>query len=261
VRNAPPLQVLWPADRAGEVVEPHDAEEALAGLYAYPPPPYPRGHWLRANMVSTLDGAASGSDGLSGSINSAADFRVFVVLRSLADVVLAGAGTVRAERYGPPKARPALAARRTAAGQPPTARLAVVTRSGSVPGDQHLFDGEGSALVVTRAAAGASALARLRDLAGQDGVVVAGEDDVDIPRALDALAERGLRRVLCEGGPSLLGAVAAAGALDELCLTWSPRLVGGDAPRIVHGPPVDVPLTPAHLLHADGTLLGRWLRA
>jgi riboflavin biosynthesis pyrimidine reductase len=261
VNGGPPLQVLWPAARAGEVLAPDEAEEALAALYAYPLGDHGAGppRWLRANMVSTLDGAAAGADGRSGSINSEADFRVFVVLRSLAAVVLAGAGTVRAERYGAPKARAAFAARRAAAGQPPTPTLAIVTRSGRVPTDQGLFDGDRPALVVTCEAEGAPVLDQLRGLAGPDGVLVAGREDVDIPRALDMLAERGLRRMLCEGGPSLLGTLVRAGALNELCLTWSPVLAGGDAGRILRGARVDAAMRPVHLLHAEGTLLGRWL--
>jgi riboflavin biosynthesis pyrimidine reductase len=66
--------------------------------------------------------------------------------------------------------------------------------------------------------------------------------------------------VLCEGGPSLLGDVAAAGRLDELCLTISPQLVGGDGPRVAHGPDLDVDLSPASLLEADGVLLARYVR-
>jgi len=250
-----PLQLLWPAERAGEAVEPDDAEEALAGLYGYP-----ADRWLRGNMVASLDGAVTGADGRSGSINTPQDFRVFVLLRSLADVVLAGAGTVRAEGYGPPKARPALAARRRAAGQGAAPLLAVVTRRGEVPVDTGLFGGERPTLVVTCEAAGADTLGRLRDVAGADNVVVAGDADVDLAGALDVLAARGLGRVLCEGGPSLLGSVAAAGRLDELCLTWSPTLVGGDAGRILHGPPLAQRMRLAHLLHGDGTLLGRWVR-
>jgi 5-amino-6-(5-phosphoribosylamino)uracil reductase len=252
---SPTLRLLLPAERAGEEIGPDDAEQALAALYAYP-----RKRYVRANMVATLDGAATGADGLSGSINDAADFRVFVTLRSLADVVLAGAGTVRAERYGPPKARPAFAARRAASGQPPAPRLAVVTRSGRVPAEQGIFAGERPALVVTCEAAGAAALGALRDLAGADGVLVAGEDTVDLAEAVDQLAARGLGRVLCEGGPSLLGAIAEAAALDELCLTWSPRLVGGDGPRVLRARGIDVRMQLAHLLHADGTLIGRWVR-
>jgi riboflavin biosynthesis pyrimidine reductase len=90
---------------------------------------------------------------------------------------------------------------------------------------------------------------------------VAGEDDVDLAAALDSLAARGLRRVLCEGGPSLLADVAAAGRLDELCVTFSPQLVGGDGPRILHGTELDVVLQPALLLEQDGMLLARYVRA
>jgi riboflavin biosynthesis pyrimidine reductase len=64
--------------------------------------------------------------------------------------------------------------------------------------------------------------------------------------------------VLVEGGPTLLGAVAAAGVLDELCLTCSPLVVGGDGPRIAHGGPAELRLRAAHLLESGGLLLGRW---
>jgi 5-amino-6-(5-phosphoribosylamino)uracil reductase len=254
VTTPPPLQLLWPAERAGEQVGPDDAEEALAALYAHPP------GWVRANFVATLDGALRGADGRSGSINNAADFRAFVTMRSVADVVLAGAGTVRTEQYGMPKVRGAFTSRRARQGQPPAPELAVVTRTGRLPLDQGLFDGDRRALVVTCEAAGAETLTRLRGLAGPDGVIVAGAQQVDMAAALDALAERGLTRVLCEGGALLLGSVVEAGRLDELCLTWSPRMVGGNSPRILDSPPVDVPMDLVHLLHSGSTLIGRWVR-
>jgi riboflavin biosynthesis pyrimidine reductase len=260
--TGPALQLLWPAARAGEVIGVDDAEPVLADLYAYPPDAQEAEsrRWVRANMVATLDGAAYGHDRRTGSINSAADFRVFVALRALADVVLVGAGTVRDEGYGLPRVRPALAARRAAAGQAPAPALAMVTRSGRVPEDQGLFDGDDQALVVTCAAAGEPALSRLRDLAGHDGVLVAGDEAVDLSLTLELLADRGLTRVLCEGGPTLLTALADAGLLDELCLTWTPTLVGGGASRILGGPVLDVSMQLDHLLHADGTLVGRWTR-
>jgi riboflavin biosynthesis pyrimidine reductase len=255
VSEAPPLDVLWPAARAGQALAPDGAERELAELYRYPDPPRP---WVRANMVATLDGAAYGHDGRTGSINTRADFRVFVLLRSLADVVLAGAGTVRAERYDVPRVRSALATRRASDAQAPAPVLAVVTRSGLVPEDQGLFDGGRRALVVTCEAAGRDRLSRVRDLAGSEGVLVSGEQDVDLSMTLGWLAERGLARVLCEGGPELLTALTAAGLLDELCLTWSPTVVGGDAGRIAGGTPLDVPLRLEHLLHGEGSLIGRW---
>ena len=108
------------------------------------------------------------------------------------------------------------------------------------------------------------ALDRLRERIGTDRVVVA---DGGVPGAVDpgavlaALDARGLRHVLAEGGPWLLAQLVDADLVDELCLTWSPQLVGGPAGRITHLPTWFEPpraLTPRHLLHADGVLLGRW---
>ena len=91
--------------------------------------------------------------------------------------------------------------------------------------------------------------------------MVAGEAGVDLRLALDALAGRGLRRVLCEGGPRLLGEMVADGLLDDLCLTFSPLLRGGDAPRALNGAPTAPRrMRLAHVLEEDGTLLTRWLR-
>ncbi len=232
-----------------------DALQALADLYAYPDP-VPAGGYVRANMVATLDGSARDAEGSSRGISAPADQAVLGVLRALADVVVVGAGTARAEGYGPLTARPAFAARRAAAGQAPAATLAVVTRSGDLDATSALFAPGAATLVLTCRAA---PVERLRALAGDERVVVAGDDDVDPSRALAALAARGLRRVLVEGGPSLLGRVAADGCLDELCLTWSPLLVGGDGPRIAHGAPLVATLRPAHLVESDGLLLGRWV--
>jgi len=241
-------------------------EERLLELYAYPEP-LPDQGYVRANMVSSLDGAAAGADGRSGSISSRADRRVFSVLRGLSDVVLVGAGTVRTEGYSRPRARPAFRRSRTNAGQSPSACLAVVTASGELPTDTDLWttpglvDGHWQLVVLTCEGAAPERISALRHQLGEDAVVVAGGERVDPALALDALAARGLRRVLCEGGPSLLAQVAAAGRLDELCLTTSPQLSGGDASRVVHGPPLDAPpMLLRHLLEADGTLLARWVR-
>ena len=251
------LRMLLPGTaQVGDLHRDREATlQAVADLYAYPDPLDSRG-WVRANMVATLDGAASGGDGRSGSISAPADTAVFGVLRALADVILVGAGTVRAEGYGPAKPRQAFADRRAAAGQAPAPALAVVTRSGFVPGDTGLFTGDVPTYVVTTAGAD---LDRLRSLAGGEQVIVAGDAEVDVADAVAALAARGLRRILLEGGPTLLGSALAAGRVDELCLTWSPLLVGGDAPRIAVGPQVRLAARPAHLIAADDLLLGRWL--
>ena len=251
------LRLLLPGPAVVGNLEQHraDALQALADLYAYPDPLPPGGH-VRANMVATLDGAAADTSGSSRGISAPADQAVLGVLRALADVVLVGAGTARGEDYRPLPARPAFAARRGAAGQAPAAVLAVVTRSGDLGPASPLVAPDAATLVVTCAD---GPVDRLRALVGDARVVVAGDADVDPAAAVTALAGLGLRRVLVEGGPSLLGAVAGAGRLDELCLTWSPLVVGGEAPRIAHGVPADLRLRPAHLLSADGLLLGRWL--
>lgn len=230
-----------------------EAVEALADLYAYPDP-VPATGWVRANMASTLDGATAGPDGRSRSISSRADRVVFSVLRGLADVVLVGAGTARAEGYGPLAAKPEFAARRRDAGQWPAPALAFVTRSGKLPEDPDLFRGPDAAWVVTCAAADVEALHRL---AGER-VLVAGEGDVDPAVAVDQLAARGMRRVLLEGGPSLLARALAVGRVDEVCLTFTPLLAGGESSRLAHGALAGHAVRNAHLVECEGTLLGRW---
>jgi riboflavin biosynthesis pyrimidine reductase len=222
----------------------------LAALYAFPA----GRRWLRANFVSTLDGAGVGADGRSGSINTPADNRVFALQRDLCDAVLVGSGTVRAESYE----RITPSRRR---GVPPA--LVVVSGSGRVPeGLRTAVDGRGVGLLVTCAAAGHGALDRARQVLGDDSVVVAGGDRVDLPAALDALAGRGLRHVLCEGGPTLFATALAAGVVDELALSVVPTAVGGDVTRITRGGQLGgtdgIPMTPRLLVEEAGTLMGLW---
>ena len=222
----------------------------LEALYAFPA----GRRWVRANFVSTLDGSASGADGRSGSINTPADNRVFALQRRLADAVLVGAGTVRAEGYERVQAT---------RGRPVPPALVVVSASGRVPeGLRTPTQGRGPGLFVTCASAGARRLERARSVLGEEAVLVAGDEQVDLPAAVDALAGRGLRHLLCEGGPSLLASALAVGLVDELALTLSPTLVGGDGARITSGPPLGAPdgvtLAPRLLVEEAGTLLGLW---
>ena len=235
--------------------DPSEAAQAMADLYAYPVP-LPVSGYVRANMISTVDGSVTGADGTSRSIAVPADQLLFPVLRALADVVLVGAGTARTEHYQRQRARPEFAERRAAAGQPPAATLALVTRKGGTEGITGLLGGPDGALVITCADAD---LDGLRAAAGADRVLVAGEHDVDPDLAVAHLAARGLRRILLEGGPSLLGTVIAAGRLDEICLTMAPTLVAGTGPRVSSGPAAALRLRPAHLVECGGSLLGRWL--
>jgi riboflavin biosynthesis pyrimidine reductase len=171
-----------------------------------------------------------------------------------------GAGTARTEGYKAPLPKPAHAAGRADRGQRPAPTLALVSRSLDLdPGSELFRQGAERVLVVTSAASDETARRRLQPVAD---VIVAGEELVDIGSALAEFAARGLTRVLCEGGPSLLAAVAAADRLDELCLTIAPLLVGGPAPRILYGmalsPEADLAI--GHLLEEDGALFGRYLR-
>jgi riboflavin biosynthesis pyrimidine reductase len=226
----------------------------LAAVYCYP-----AAGWLRANFVQSADGAVS-VDGLSGGLSSAGDKKVFGILRVLADVIVAGSGTVRAERYKPARARPSLAGLR--AGRPAAAPIAVVTRRLDLDLSAPLYTEaapDARTIVVTCAASDAgrrAAAARVAD------VIVAGEDQVDLAAAVAVLAARGLGRVLCEGGPHLFGELAAAGLVDELCLSLSPTLAGPGPGRIIDGPDGPArPLTLHQVIADDGFLFCRYLAA
>ena len=238
---------------------------ALAEHYAYPAQVRSTGRgWVRANMVTSLDGAVTGEDGRSGSVSSPADRQVFGVLRGLADVVLVGAGTARTEGYGPAKRHRLLGDRREADGRRGSAVVVQVTRSGRVETGRGMFDEPGAGLDVLPDG-DPEAHQRAVRAAGEDAVLAAGHVDsggVDLAEALRLLAARGLTRVLCEGGPALLGALAQADLLDELCLTTSPVVVSGDGARAVVGegvPPRGYRID--GLLQQDSTLLARWVRA
>jgi 5-amino-6-(5-phosphoribosylamino)uracil reductase len=235
----------------------------LAAAYAYPErEPGAREPWLRANMVSTLDGAAQ-HDGRSQPISNATDMRIFGTLRALADVVVVGAETVRQEGYRPARARAEFAAMRKAAGQGPAPAIAVITAGLELDFTLPLFT---SPLVPTLILTGAAAAPDRIAAAEKAGakVVICGDGvGVDPVRAVRALAELGHTRLLTEGGPRLLGQLVASGVLDELCLTVSPMLTAGGAQRIAGGPSVTVPerFALVSLLEEDGFLFSRYRRS
>jgi len=224
-------------------------DEALAAHYAYPDEL--AAPFVRVNFVCSADGAAS-VDGLSGGLGSAADQRVFGLLRQLAEVVLVGAGTVRAEGYR--------GARRPTRGRDSPPPIAVVTGSAELDPASRLFtDTAVAPIVLTLPTAPADRRERLA-AAGGDVVVL---ERLTPDLLLGELARRGLHRVLCEGGPSLFGTLIAADAVDELCLTLAPMLAGGSAGRTA-GDPAGTPARPLALagaLQADGVLLLRYRRA
>ena len=225
-------------------------------MYAYP------GHtrrWVRANMVSSADGAAQ-AEGKSGGLSGEADKKVFRALRGLADVILVGATTVRTEGYRQPAApREPYARLREAAGQAPAAAIAVISASLDLDFDAPLYrEATVPTITVTVGDAPADRLAVARE-AGE--VLIAGTGRADVRLAIDQLAGSGRGRILCEGGPHLLAEVARVGRLDELCLALSPQLLAGHAMRILDGPPLEppLPLSLHTLLAEDGFLFTRHL--
>lgn len=236
----------------------------LADAYAYPADHQASlagGGWLRANMVTTVDGAAY-HDGRSHPLSGPVDMRIFGVLRALSDVVIVGAETVRHERYRPAQRREQFAARRAAAGQTSVPAIAVVSASLHLDFSLPLFT---EPLVPTLVLTGAAAPHHgvvAAEAAGAE-VIYAGEGAaVDPRRVKPELVRRGFTRLLTEGGPRLLGDLAAAGVLDELCLTTSPRIAVGTAARVMSGPE----LGPLHelaltdLLEDAGFLFARYRR-
>lgn len=180
-------------------------------------------------MVATVDGSAVGADGLSGSINTGADHRVFALLRAWADVILVGAGTVTAEGYAAPQTEPAWSRLRD--GRPTHPAMAVVANHSLPDGFERSGGGE---------------------------VFTVAVGDGGLPEVVTTLHQRGYRHILAEGGPTLAGELLSTGQFDELCLTTSPLAVAGNGGRILHGAATTVPLKLAGLLEEDGTLLARW---
>ena len=228
-------------------------DDDLLAAYAVPDGPAPH---VRVNFVASADGAAW-LDGRSGGLSTAPDKRVFALLRDLADVVLVGAGTIRTEGSSYPDFSARRRDRRRAGGLAELPTFAVVSGALDLDPSSRLFVGAPvRTIVITSAAAPPDRRAALAPVAE---IVTAGEEHVDLAAAVDALAERGLRRVLSEGGPALLGGLVAAGRLDELCLTVTPLLAGPGPGRIVAGPGFGAAgLTLRHLLSEDGSLFTRY---
>lgn len=214
-------------------------------------------------MVTSVDGATALPDGRSGGIGSAQDKEVFRAVRAAADVVLVGAGTARAEDYGPVPRNEAVRARRTALGLPDrTPRLAVVSRTLDLPVSSRLFTGGHRPVVVTGAGSDPAARAAL---AARAEVVVAGTEagDADLVAALGTLRADGADVVVCEGGPRLNGVLIELGVVDEVCATVAPSLLGGASGRMAVGADhrrTDLRLDSLLLAAGQGELFARWIR-
>lgn len=201
---------------AGPTLARVDSVAELADFYAEPP------DGVRANMIFSADGAAAFA-GRAGPLSNSVDQELLGILRGYADVVLVGAGTARAENYGPVRLSVERQARRRAGGRPEIPPVAVVSRSGDLPTRLCENPDRLPILVTCRGGRnGRTPIAR---------VIEAGVDSVDVNAAVWELTAAGMPRILCEGGPTLLDELVEQDALDELCVTIAPKLAAGQPVR------------------------------
>lgn len=219
---------------------------------------YPRGRsdrpWVMANFVTTIDGAAV-VDGGSTAINDEDDRQMFHAIRTVPDFIVIGAGTLRAENYGPIALDERRRTMRREAGLEETPHLVVVSGSLNIdPGSRVFSDPDQRVMVLTGEDAPDERSAALSEVAD---VVRLG--DLGASGIVQYL--RVARVILCEGGPSLMGQFAAAGLVDEVAWTIAPLLAAGESPRMAHGQPVRPPaeLRLDRILYGDRSLFMRYL--
>jgi riboflavin biosynthesis pyrimidine reductase len=227
-------------------------------------PPHDDGRpWVLLNLVTSAD-SATAVGGVSGSLGGEPDKAVFRILRTVPDVILVGAATVRAEGYGPPRLPEEARAARVERGQAAAPRLAVVTASLDLDPTARLFaEAEPGTRPYVIPAEGAAPERLAAIAAVSEEVIVAGRGVVDVDVAVRELGRRGVGVVLCEGGPTLNSQLVAGRLVDELCLTVAPAFALGESARLAHGPPLDPP-TPLRLdraLEQDGVLILRYVRS
>jgi len=228
--------ILTPLSPSGDTIDTTapDARERIAELYPAP--------GLRVNLVATLDGGTADAGGTSAGITAGADRVVLGAIRSVSDTVLIGAATLRAE--------PGLVPKRT--------HLTVLTTTGDFTGAVVRDDIEPGRILVV-GPSGAEERARATFAAPFEYFAVDGDRAVPLARMLAALRDRGLAKVVCEGGPRLVGQLLAANLVDEICLTTVPRIVG--KPQVLFGGaspgPHDLELIQL-LADETGALYARW---
>ena len=181
-------------------------------------------------MVSSVDGHVT-EGGRVGGLTGPPDQAVLHRLRVVHDAVLVGATTVRVEGYDS-LLSPTEQAQREALGQSPQPMLCVVSAHAALdPGLPALQANDLQVILLT------SAIADTAALPADIEVIRAESDDtgeLDISSLLAQLGEQlGVKRVLCEGGPTLVGSLVRSGNIDDLILVMSPRISGGDGLRAV----------------------------
>jgi riboflavin-specific deaminase-like protein len=219
-------------------------------LISSPPAERP---YLVTNFAVTMDGRAT-LHGRSGPIGSDTDTELLVCLRTRVDAVMIGAGTMRAERYGRPLADPGKRGRRERRGLSQDPLLVIVSGRLDIPWDAPVFTDRGARVLIftTSEAEAPETVAQVR--------LVRHEGTVDLAAALAYLrAERGVRALLCEGGPRIHAQLLDAGLVDELFVTHAPKIAGGDGPGLAVGlSELERPLEVAWLLEQDGELFARY---
>jgi len=221
--------------------------------------PAPPGRpWVMLNMIASLDGATA-LDGLSGGLGGPCDRAVLAALRACCDWILVASGTANAERYRMPKGNPAARTHRLQKQQTAAPRLAIVTASGKLDPTIPALANEGQPrpLVISGTLADAARLSAL------NAEIVRLPMPKPQPQAvLQTFHERGATVVLCEGGPTWNGQMLRAGVVDEMCISISPILVGGDSPRVVAAAPQTTvrKMRLRRLLTEDGLLFARYTR-
>lgn len=232
----------------------HPTRAELLDAYAVPDRSRP---WLRMNFVMSADGAAT-VHGASGPLGGETDRGTLSVLRMLADAVVVGAGTVRAEGYGGLGLDEEARAWRRSRGLGPHPRLVIMTNRLGLSPEMSVFTrAETPPLIITNSEAPAD---RVEDLQRVADVVRLGKERVDLHAAVGFLDDHGFSQVLCEGGPHLFGALLRDDLVDELCVTLSPKLVAGPSMRIaVTEDELDRPLRLVHTIpDAEGFVLMRY---
>jgi riboflavin-specific deaminase-like protein len=234
-------------DQAETTVAEQVAELDLREL-AHPDRPY-----LILNFATTLDGRAAIS-GRSGAIGSETDTEMLQRLRTQVDAVMIGAGTMRAERYGRMVSNPELRAYRERIGLAHDPLGVIVSNRLELPWDAGLFTNGGGRVVVFTASE------EEPPETATPVTVVRHPEGVELDRALAwLLEERGIRSVLCEGGPTLHGRLREGGLADELFLTIAPKIAGGEGPRVLEGALADIDeVELAWLLESEGELFTRY---
>jgi riboflavin-specific deaminase-like protein len=215
--------------------------------------------WVLIDMIASIDGATA-VEGRSARLGGPADRAVFHAIRAVADVILVAAGTARAEHYRAPRLDDRLVTMRRNRGQADQPRLAIVSRQLDLhEGVPALHDPTARPLVITTANSPADRRSALSERAD---ILTHGTNGVDVTAALEALRRTyGAEIVVAEGGPIFNAVLAAADAIDEVCLTLAPTLVGGSSARVIHGGhPIASPFDLVRVLEEDGYLFLRYSR-